>query len=234
MTSPLISPDLISDADRDRQVYRPQTDTRMLIDSLLALDLSGRRMLDLCTGSGAVALAGARAGADITAVDSCPHAVASVRRAAVDAGFDVHAVLSDLADVTDSGFDIVTCNPPYVLTPIGTESSIDGPRHAWNAGPDGRAVLDPLCSALPGLLAADGIALLVQSELADVDTTLAVLRATGLRARIVRRQVVPFGPVMNSRRQALVDGGQLDSTIDTESLVVVRAERISHDPGTSS
>ncbi len=207
-------------------VYRPQEDTELLIEALAAVDLPGAKVLDLCTGSGAVAIAAALGGADVTAVDSCPRAAGQARRNAVAAGVDIGVVCLDLADVGRSGFDLITCNPPYVPTPLGTELSADGPTHAWNAGPDGRAVLDVVCAVLPGLLADDGTALIVQSALADVESTVDRLRAGGLRAEAILERRIPYGPVLRSRRDRLVQAGFVGADDDEESIVVVRADRV--------
>ncbi|WP_353108015.1 HemK2/MTQ2 family protein methyltransferase [Gordonia sp. (in: high G+C Gram-positive bacteria)] len=231
---PLTSPDASVAPGNDREVYRPQEDTGLLIDALSSVDLSGATMLDLCTGSGAVAIAGALRGAAVTAVDSCPHAVDATRRAAARDGVGVAVMWSDLTAVDQTGFDLVTCNPPYVPTPPGTESSVVGPIHAWNAGPDGRAVLDVVCAILPRLLAEHGTALIVQSELAGVDTSVAALRHAGLRAKVVRERLIPFGPVVESRRALLIREGLLDSTSDKESIVVIRAQRIPGSAGAST
>ncbi|GAA4673540.1 HemK2/MTQ2 family protein methyltransferase [Gordonia humi] len=206
-------------------VYAPREDTHLLIDELTKISLTGSRLLDLCTGSGAVAIAAALAGADVTAVDSCPAAVSHARRCALDAGVDIGVSCLDLADFGRTGFDVVTCNPPYVPTPSGTEDSLPGPAHAWNAGPDGRAVLDVLCTLLPGFLADGGTAFIVQSELSAVDATIAALRVGGLSARVVRERFVPYGPVVTSRRRQLVDAGCLDPNDDHEAIVVIRADK---------
>jgi release factor glutamine methyltransferase len=99
-------------------------------------------------------------------------------------------------------FDLVTCNPPY----IPFDENVDdepipdaaGPEIAWNAGRDGRQVLDPLCEHAPQLLAASGTILLVHSEFADVGRTVNALRASELRVAVVAEQWIPFGPVLTA------------------------------------
>ena len=58
---------------------------------------------------------------------------------------------------------------------------------------------DPLCQAVPDLLADRGSLLLVQSEFADPRRTLAGLSSAGLDAEVVAWQWIPFGPVLTSR-----------------------------------
>ena len=100
-----------------------------------------------------------------------------------------------------------------------------GPAWAWNAGPDGRMVLDPLCSSASGLLADGGSMLLVQSALAGVEHSLDALRSTGLNARVIASQWIPFGPVLSARAGWLEVTGQVESGCRTEQLVVIRADK---------
>jgi len=53
-------------------VYEPEDDSYMLLDALLSRDLEGKRVLDMGTGTGIIAIAAAQAGADVTAVDVNP------------------------------------------------------------------------------------------------------------------------------------------------------------------
>ena len=96
---------------------------------------------------------------------------------------------------------------------------------AVDAGPDGRLVLDSLCAHAPGLLAPGGALVLVQSEFADVDKTVADLRAAGLRTDVIAQQYIPFGPVMASRATWLESTGRLEVGRRTERLAVIAAVR---------
>ena len=74
-----------------------------------------------------------------------------------------------------------------------------GPPSAYNAGEDGRMVLDPLCHAVPDLLTPGGTFLVVHSEFCGFGETLRALRRRGLTAQIVASQRIPFGPVLTAR-----------------------------------
>jgi release factor glutamine methyltransferase len=52
-----------------------------------------------------------------------------------------------------------------------------------------------------------------------------MLREAGLKAEVVRRRRVPFGPVLRSREDWLRRRGLLGPADDKEELVVIRAER---------
>jgi SAM-dependent methyltransferase len=71
---------------------------------------AGVRMLDVATGSGNVALAGARAGADVIGLDLTPELLAAARGRAADAGLDVQFVEGDAEELPfeRDSFDVVT------------------------------------------------------------------------------------------------------------------------------
>ena len=98
-------------------VYAPQEDSRLLIDVMEKTGLAiGRRVADLCTGSGVVAITAAEQGASaVTAFDICARAVRCARVNAACAGVDVDVHLGSWARAVEfAPFDLVVCNPPYV------------------------------------------------------------------------------------------------------------------------
>jgi release factor glutamine methyltransferase len=213
-------------------VYPPQHDSQLLIDMLEKTELAqGRRVLDLCTGSGVVAIAAAELGAaSVTAFDICPHAVRCSRGNAVHAGVVIDVREGSCSGALDHApFDVIVSNPPYVPTPPAGDTEVipmtAGPARAWNAGVDGRLVLDPLCESAASLLAAGGSMLLVQSTLSGVENSVNALRATGLDAEVIASQLVPFGPVLSARVGWLEVTGMIQKGCRTEELVVIRADK---------
>lgn len=211
-------------------VYQPQEDSRLLVDAMHHSALiPGRRVLDLCTGSGFAAIAAAEMGcASVTACDICPHAVRCSRGNAALAGVQVDIHKGSWAEAVDwAPFDVVAANPPYVPTPPGNNAELitAGPSWAWNAGPDGRLVLDPLCESAPKLLCDGGSLLLVQSAIAGVQQTLDRLKWAGLEAEVIASKWIPFGPVMSSRAKWLEETGRIPRGRREEELVVIRADK---------
>lgn len=104
----------------DSRVLVPRPETEIVVERCLAL-LAGSaepRVLDVGTGSGAIALAVAdeHPGARVTGIDSSPGALAVARENAARAGLDVELVHGDLFDgLPDGPWDLVVSNPPYVL-----------------------------------------------------------------------------------------------------------------------
>ncbi|AXE25326.1 methyltransferase [Streptomyces globosus] len=205
-------------------VYRPQADTRLLAQALDAEPIApGSRVLEVGTGSGVLALLAAARGAAVTAVDVSWPAVRTARLNAHRARLPVRVELADAATCAPSRrFDLVVSNPPYVPA---RSSRGSGPALAWDAGADGRAVVDRICARAARLLRPGGVLLLVHSALCGAATTVAKLRSEGLAARIVLRADVPWGPVLSSRRSWLHERGLAPATATREKLVVIRAER---------
>jgi len=207
-------------------VYRPQGDTKLLLQALRTVDLpTGARVLDMGTGTGAIALAAAlRGAAKVTAVDVSWRAVLAARANARLLGRRIRVLRGDLfAPVAGERFDVILANPPYVPSP---EVRPTGRGRAWDAGAKGRLLLDRICERAADMLSPGGTLLMVHSDLCDEHLTLDQLREAGLRAEVVLRRAEPFGPVMRGRagwleRQSLIRPGQQE-----EGLVVIRADRI--------
>ncbi|HET9381432.1 MAG TPA: HemK2/MTQ2 family protein methyltransferase [Streptomyces sp.] len=208
-------------------VYAPQDDTRLLAGALNDEPVPpGADVLDVGTGSGALALAAARRGARVTAVDASWRAVCAARVNALLAGVPLRARHGHLFEpVRGEAFDLVLANPPYVPAPYDGPRAPRGAARAWDAGRDGRLVLDEICREAPAVLRPGGVLLVVQSALSAPGRTLERLRAADLKAAVTRRRRVPFGPVLRGRVRWLRERGLLDTAEDDEELVVIRAER---------
>jgi release factor glutamine methyltransferase len=103
----------------DRRALIPRPETEILVDRALAL-VSGRerpRVLDVGTGTGAIALAIAdeHPGAEVTAVDASAEALSLARENMERTGLPVTLVPWDLFQGLPAGpWDLVVSNPPYV------------------------------------------------------------------------------------------------------------------------
>lgn len=173
-------------------VLIPRPETELLVERALA-DIGDRtralRVLDLGTGSGALALALATElpGAQVVALDVSPAAVAVARGNIESAGLAdrVEVAISDWTASIDGGpcFDLIVCNPPYVETAVlGTLAAEvrQEPALALDGGPDGLVAYRALVPLAMPLLASGGRMLLEIGE-GQAEPVAALLGAAGSR-----------------------------------------------------
>jgi release factor glutamine methyltransferase len=140
-----------------RDVLVPRPDTEILVDRALdATPHAAERALDLCTGSGAVALTLAleRPGLIVDATDVSPAALAVAARNAASLALTerVNFYAGDLFAALPEPrlYDLIVANPPYVADgewPTLARDIVDHePRIAFVAGHDGLDVLRRLCA----------------------------------------------------------------------------------------
>jgi release factor glutamine methyltransferase len=151
---------------RDVLIPRPDTETLVMAVLDAAKSHANARVLDLCTGSGCVAIAVAKncPTAVVTATDISPAALAVAQENAVRHKVDhrVRLLEGDLfaAVPNDDRFDIMTANPPYVTTAELESLARDirkyEPRSALDGGPDGLDVLRRIVAEAPQHLVPGG------------------------------------------------------------------------------
>ncbi|MFC9085461.1 HemK2/MTQ2 family protein methyltransferase [Nocardiopsis dassonvillei] len=208
-------------------VYPAQEDTSLLRTVLRQRGrVAGRSVLDVGSGTGALGIEAFRAGAaSLTSIDLSRRSVLASWLNSRLHGVPATVRRGDLfAPVAPHRFDLVLANPPYMPAP-----GLRLPRHrmarCWDAGPDGRILLDRICAGAPSVLSEDGALLLVQSELADEQATLDRLEKAGLVPEVLARARIPFGPVLRARAAALRARGLLGPDQMEEELVVIEACR---------
>jgi release factor glutamine methyltransferase len=142
-------------------VFTPRPETELLVEWGLRVD--AKVIVDLCSGSGAIAVAvkAARPEAAVYAVERDPAALTWLRRNA--AGTGVHVVAGDATDPAvladlDGRVDLVLCNPPYVPagTPVPPEVAGFDPYPAVFSGADGLDLIRGLVPRVAGLLRPGG------------------------------------------------------------------------------
>ncbi|MDY7086451.1 MAG: peptide chain release factor N(5)-glutamine methyltransferase [Actinomycetota bacterium] len=145
-------------------VFVPRPETELLAGWGVEHTAPGATVVDLCSGTGAIALAVADEAAPgrVVAVERSPAALTYLRRNAEAFG----AVEVVEADVTDPGIlgdlrgavDVLLCNPPYVpaATPVPPEVALD-PAEAVFGGDDGLTVIRPVVALAAALLRPGGV-----------------------------------------------------------------------------
>jgi release factor glutamine methyltransferase len=141
-------------------VFIPRPETESLLEWAVAQPLSRRPLIvDLCTGSGALAVALSKRWPDarVIAVDDSEDALAYARRNT--AGTPVELVQADVTQAgllteLDDQVDLVAANPPYIPDGAALEPEVAeyDPPHALFGGPDGMAVIDRIVELAARLL----------------------------------------------------------------------------------
>jgi release factor glutamine methyltransferase len=146
----------------DPRVLIPRPETELLVE--LALRHGPKSVLDVATGSGAVALAlsDELPSARIVASDVSADALALARENADSLGAtQVEFAQSDLLESIDEKFDVITANLPYVargeLAGLQPEVSDFEPRLALDGGEDGLDLVRRLVAQAPGRLEPGGM-----------------------------------------------------------------------------
>ncbi|MEA2360919.1 MAG: release factor glutamine methyltransferase [Thermoleophilaceae bacterium] len=205
-------------------VFRPRSDSWMLASHLRAQMPPGAAVLDVCTGSGLLAVTAARHGAArATAIDVSRRAVLTARINARLNGVRVRALRGDLfAPVAGERFDVIVSNPPYVPAQ-DDELPTRGPQRAWDAGTDGRALLDRICTAAPAHLRPGGFLLLVHSSICGIEPTVERLERAGLSVDVLEKRRGALGPLVTARAPELEARGILRPGEREEDMLVVKA-----------
>jgi release factor glutamine methyltransferase len=213
-------------------VFQPLSDSHMLAEHLTRERLGpGVTVLDLCTGSGLLALVAATHGASATAIDVSRKALLSVRLNALLNRVPVRALRGDLfAPVAGERFDLIVSNPPYLPDP-SEELPTRGLARAWDAGMRGRAFLDRICAGAGEHLNPGGALLVIHSSVCGEQETHDALAAHGLETSVTFRHRGPLGPRLRARAGWLRERGLLLEG-DQEEVVIFRAQAPAPSPST--
>jgi release factor glutamine methyltransferase len=183
----------------DHRVLIPRPETEMLVD----LAENRQRVLDVGTGSGAIALAIAqeRAGVTVTGIDSSPGAVEVARSNAEALGLAVEVMIADL--VVGGPYDLVVTNPPYVRDAdwagLAPEITLYEPEEALLGGPDGLDVIRRLVPAAAEVLRPGGL-LGMEVGQGQSRAVEALFERSGLRLLETQRDLAGIPRVVRGRR----------------------------------
>lgn len=126
----------------NKSVLIPRPETELLVEAACP-EVAGKRVLDLCTGSGciAVALAKLSAPAFVAASDCSPEALAVAKENAKQNEADITFFCGDLFETVQGTFDVIVSNPPYIseeeLRTLMPEVRDKEPHLALSGGEDG-------------------------------------------------------------------------------------------------
>jgi release factor glutamine methyltransferase len=178
----------------DARVLVPRPDTEATVE--LALEMlagDAPRIVDVGTGSGAIALAlkKTRPEATVLAVDRSPDAAEVARQNAAALSLDVQVVVGDLLAPVEGTFDLIVSNPPYIPTKeiAGLAPEVQRePRLALDGGADGLDVVRRLIAEARPRLNAGG-ALVMELGDGQAPLVMDLLRAAGYQGVLSRNDL---------------------------------------------
>lgn len=166
-------------------VFIPRPETESVLEWAVGQDLPGTAtIVDLCTGSGALAIALAcnRPYARVIGVDCDSIALGYARRNAESASAQVESATMEWmqADITQAGLfpnlvggvDLVVANPPYIpeSADLPPEVIWHDPSHALFGGADGMAVIEPIVALAARWLKPGGLFAVEHDDTTSVET----------------------------------------------------------------
>ena len=182
----------------DERVIVPRSHIARLLREPVLARRQVRRVLDLCTGSGCLAILAARAfpGALVDAADISPAALAVARKnvARYRLGRRVRLTRSDLfSGVRAARYDLILSNPPYVSLPAMEGLPAEyrhEPRVALDGGSDGLDFVARILAAAPAHLEPEGLLI------CEVGDAQAAVRRRFARLRLgwPKREVFSYEP----------------------------------------
>jgi release factor glutamine methyltransferase len=179
----------------DPRVLVPRPETELVVESAIALLPRKGTLLDLCTGSGCVAITAALARPDarVVATEISPEAMRVARENAAALGAPVDFLEGDLYAPLppDLRFDLIVSNPPYV--PSGEIGGLSRevrrePRIALDGGKDGLDVIRRIVSCAPSRLRPDGLLVMEMHE-THAEPLPALCLAAGFAEAVVHRDL---------------------------------------------
>lgn len=126
----------------NKNVLCPRPETELLVEECLKFAKQQSRILDLCTGSGAIAISVQKnSGANCAASDISTKALYVARKNAKAIGAKVRFLKSNMFENIKSKFDIIVSNPPYIpskdIEGLDREVKDYDPKISLDGGDDG-------------------------------------------------------------------------------------------------
>jgi len=174
------------------EVYKPAEDSFLLAEHMNTR--VGDHVLDMGTGVGILGIVAASQADEVVAVDISPYAVHCAKE---------NAKLNHMTDKIlfvqgnmfapinrEKKFDMILFNAPYL--PSEPTETCGWLQKAWNGGSSGRTIIQGFIHTVPLHLKPNGRVFLVISSITGVEETLRNFEKSGMRARIVAEQPLPF------------------------------------------
>jgi len=164
------------------QVYQPEADTYLMVETARHEIRKGDRVLEVGTGSGYIAIHLSGYGS-LLGIDINPHAVLAAKEKGVE------VARTDMFDGIRGPFDLIIFNPPYL--PTQTDEKIeDWLEYALDGGLDGRSTITKFVKRVDRVLAPGGRILLLISSLTGVKEVVEMFHTCSFSTEIVAKRQI--------------------------------------------
>lgn len=184
-------------------VLIPRPETEMLIEQVKSL--APRRVLDLCTGSGIIAITLQKElGCEVVASDISPDALIVARRNADRHRATVQLIESDLFENVTGSFDVIVSNPPYIDEVVLKDLDVAKfePTLALDGGVKGLEVYRRIIKQAPKHLALGGH-LVMEIGYDQAEELTQLLRAEGFTSIEIFKDLAGFDRVVKTVKETL-------------------------------
>ena len=171
------------------KVYKPREDSFLAGRHLEEKDLAGKKVLDMGTGTGFLAVICSKKGAEVDAVDINHKALKIAKENADINEVEINYFESDLFENVDHVYDLIIFNAPYLP---GERENSDIEEKSWVGGEKGREVLDRFLEKSGEHLSENGSILIVQSSLTGLSETKKKLECQGFNITALKEKKVPW------------------------------------------
>ncbi|MBQ9081681.1 MAG: peptide chain release factor N(5)-glutamine methyltransferase, partial [Clostridia bacterium] len=177
----------------DERVLIPRPETEILVENAVQNVKTGARILDLCTGSGAIAVAIKKICGEknitVTAVDVSEEALSLAKENAEANQAKITFIQSDLFENIQGKFDVILSNPPYIaraeIEELQKEVKDFEPRLALDGGEDGLDFYRRIGEEFDKYLAADGF-MLLELGMGQANAVKALFEQRGAKTEIIK------------------------------------------------
>ena len=167
-------------------VYYPREDSLLLAKVIEQEHLKKKRILEIGSGSGFLAILMAQQGAEVVASDINEEAVKAVKSNARNNNIVLRVVSSNLFEKIEGKFDFIVFNPPYL-----PEKTLHRDKQYYG-GRTGREVIHKFIESSGSHLKKGGKILIVISSITGEKEVIEIFHSCGFTSKVAARQKVPW------------------------------------------